>query len=95
MNYTPARRYNQEIPTWVDAALEKAVDPNTAGGYDTLSEFLHDLKYPNMNFRDPSELPLLERNPLRFWKSVSVILLLFNLLLTCLLLRNQNCSSPI
>ena len=89
LDYTPVRRYNQEIPTWVDAALEKAVHPNPARRYDTLSEFLHDLKHPNLNSRDPSELPLLEHNPLRFWKSVSVILLLFNLLFTYLILRNK------
>ncbi len=27
LNYRPARRYNPEIPAWVDAALERAVQP--------------------------------------------------------------------
>ncbi len=88
LTYTSARIYNQEIPTWVDAALEKAVHPNPARRYDTLSEFLQDLKRPSPNFIDPSELPLLERNPVRFWQTVSVIMVLLNLLLAYLLISS-------
>ncbi len=63
LGLTPARRYNPEIPSWVDSALEKAVNPNLARRYDTLSEFLHDLNNPNECFKDPAELPFLERPP--------------------------------
>jgi len=84
-HYTPARRYNPEIPMWVDAALEKAVHPDPAKRYDSLSEFQYDLCHPNKNFKDPSERPLLERNPLRFWQGLAAIFFLSNLVLIYLL----------
>jgi hypothetical protein len=54
--------------------LRKAVHPNPARRYDELSEFLYDLRHPNRAFLDKTRPPLLERNPLLFWKGVSLIL---------------------
>jgi hypothetical protein len=50
------------------------VHPNPARRYDELSEFLYDLRHPNRAFLDKTRPPLLERNPLLFWKGVSLIL---------------------
>jgi serine/threonine protein phosphatase PrpC len=72
--YRPARRHNSDIPTWIDGALERAVHPVAGRRYDTLSEFQHDLSHPNPDFRNPEELPLLERNPLLFWQTLSGLL---------------------
>ena len=83
--YRPARSYNPELPVWVDRALEKAVHPLPSKRYTTLSEFQYDLTHPNPEFRDITELPLLERNPLRFWQYLSALLLLLNMVLIFLL----------
>ena len=65
--------------------LEKAVHPQPSRRYAALSELLHDLSHPNPAFKEASELPLLERNPLKFWQLLSGGLLLLNLILLYLL----------
>ena len=42
----PPRIGSREIPVWVDGALERAVHPNPAKRYDSLSEFVYDLRAP-------------------------------------------------
>ena len=65
---------NREIPAWIDGVLRKAVHPNPSNRYDELSEFIFDLRHPNQAFLNKTRPPLMERNPLVFWKSVSFIL---------------------
>jgi hypothetical protein len=62
----------RKIPVWIDEVIRKAVHPNPYKRYEELSEFLHDLRYPNKAFLNMP--PLIERNPVMFWKSVSFIL---------------------
>jgi serine/threonine protein phosphatase PrpC len=61
-----------EIPAWVDAALRKAVHPDPLQRYESLSEFMYDLRHPNAALLRPT--PLAERNPVLFWKGVSLVL---------------------
>jgi serine/threonine protein phosphatase PrpC/predicted Ser/Thr protein kinase len=63
---------SDEIPSWIDAALRKAVHPDPLQRYEVLSEFVHDLRHPNAALLRPT--PLAERNPTLFWKGVSAIL---------------------
>ena len=80
--YQPATIYNPTVPAWVDGALAKAVHPDRHRRYETLSEFIHDLSRPNAAFlRRRRPVPLLERNPLAFWRALSLLLVLLNLLL--------------
>lgn len=65
---------DREIPAWIDETLRKAVHPNPYKRYEELSEFLFDLRHPNKEFLNKSRPPLMERNPVLFWKSVSFIL---------------------
>ena len=60
------------IPAWVDGAIRKAVHPDPFKRYDTLSEFIYDLRHPNPSFVRKDLEPLLERNPVMFWKGVSL-----------------------
>ncbi len=85
--YIPASRWNPHIQPWVDGALRKAVHPDPSKRYDTLSEFLFDLSKPNPAFLTTTAQPLMERNPLAFWKGVSALLLVGNLVLIYLLLK--------
>ncbi len=87
LRYTPAAEHNPGIQPWVDGALRKAVHPNPAKRYDTMSEFLYDLSHPNPEFSGEVPKPLMERNPLAFWKGLSGILFGACLLLLYLLTR--------
>jgi len=60
------------VPAWVDDAIRKAVNPDPLKRYDELSEFIYDLRHPNEAFLRKGRPPLMERNPLVFWKSVSL-----------------------
>jgi serine/threonine protein phosphatase PrpC len=64
----------RDIPAWVDAALKKAVHPDPYQRYDELSEFVFDLRHPNKKFLDTAAKPLIERDPLLFWKCLSAVL---------------------
>jgi serine/threonine protein phosphatase PrpC len=62
------------IPAWIDGVLRKAVHPDPAKRYSELSEFLYDLRHPNQAFVEKARPALLERNPVAFWRGVSLIL---------------------
>jgi serine/threonine protein kinase len=63
-----------EIPAWIDGALRRAVHPDPYKRYDSLSEYLFDLRHPNANYLNSSATPLIERNPLLFWKCTTLVL---------------------
>jgi serine/threonine protein phosphatase PrpC len=75
LSYDSARHYDRTIPAWIDEAIAKAVHPNPLKRYQELSEFVFDLHHPNDEFLSKTRAPLIERNPLAFWKSVSFILM--------------------
>ena len=79
--YRPASHRDREMPVWIDGTLERAVHPNPFKRYDSLSEFLFDLRHPNANYLNTSSTPLIERNPLLFWKSTTIVLALAVVLL--------------
>ena len=62
------------IPVWADGAIRKAVHPNPLKRYDQLSEFVYDLRHPNPAFLRNGRAPLLESNPILFWKGLSLVL---------------------
>ncbi|MCU7862107.1 MAG: protein kinase, partial [Candidatus Thiodiazotropha sp. (ex Lucinoma kastoroae)] len=64
------------IPAWIDEAIRKAVHIDSYKRYDEISEFIQDLRQPNPSFIHKSRPPLLERNPILFWKGLSTILFL-------------------
>jgi len=74
--YRPVLDDERTIPAWIDDAICKAVHPNTYKRYDEISEFVHDLRQPNPGFMNKRRLPLIERNPIRFWKGLALILFL-------------------
>jgi len=74
--YTSLLDEEREIPAWIDDVVKKAVQPFPMKRYDALSEFIYDLRHPNKAFINKTKPPLMERNPVLFWKSVSLILAL-------------------
>ncbi len=76
---------DRHIPLWVDGALKKALQANPLNRYEDISEFLFDLRHPNKTFLNKDRPPLLERDPIIFWKSlcfilISIIAVLLNML---------------
>ena len=74
--YQSALSENRHIPAWIDVALRRAVHPDPTKRQDAFSEFLLDLRQPNEAFLRRGRVPLIERNPLRFWQGLSLLLLL-------------------
>jgi serine/threonine protein kinase len=74
LQYISVLNDDREIPAWIDETIKKAVHPDPYKRYEELSEFLFDLRHPNKEFLNKTRPPLMERNPVFFWKSVSFIL---------------------
>jgi len=74
--YASALDDGSETPAWIDEVLKQAVYPDPSKRYEELSEFVHELRHPNRTQLNPSPTPLIERNPLLFWKCVSIVLAL-------------------
>lgn len=76
LRYVPAGTLTPGVPDWVDGALRRAVQPNPARRYEDVAEFIADLRRPNPAFLSRRFVPLAERDPVRFWRSVSALLAL-------------------
>jgi len=86
--YQPANDRRKNIPHWVDLALEKATAPNPRARYQALSEFLQDVCVPNADMLQLREsAPLIERNPAKFWRGLSLFLFVLVLILSALLAK--------
>jgi serine/threonine protein phosphatase PrpC len=81
LRYRPASAENRDIPPWMDASLRRAVSIDPAKRYDSLSEFIFDLRHPNQNYVNASAPPLIERNPNLFWKFTTAALAIIVIIL--------------
>jgi hypothetical protein len=73
---------NPHIPPWLEAVALRAVAVAPGDRYQTYSEMKYDLENPEQVrpwFR--RDTPLLERNPLLFYKTGFFILLILSLIL--------------
>ena len=87
MHYISIKRFNPEIPYWVDKAIEKAVHINPESRFSHLSEFTHALSQPNSGLINEEYVPLIKRNPIRVWQGLSAILVILNIVLLYLLTK--------
>ncbi|XKH02455.1 protein kinase [Marinobacter nauticus] len=76
LNYQAVRQFREDVPGWVDSAIEKAVHPHPHRRYPALSEYLHELRHPGKHGHRRSRAPLMERCPVAFWQGMSGVLLL-------------------
>jgi serine/threonine protein phosphatase PrpC len=74
LRYTSVLADDREIPAWIDEVLRRAVHPDPARRHGELSEFVYDLRHPNPAYLSRTRAPLLERNPVAFWRGVALIL---------------------
>lgn len=79
LQYDSACRHNPHVPLWLDAALRKALSFSARDRYETLSEFLVDLKKPNPTLSPVNARPWLERDPVGFWKALALLMTLLAL----------------
>jgi serine/threonine protein phosphatase PrpC len=80
LNYISASTFNDSIPPWFDAALAKAVHWRPSDRTEALSALVMDMRRPNLNNSDRPR-PILERNPVGFWRAIAVVLAIINVLL--------------
>lgn len=81
LQYRSMLNKDQNIPAWVDETIKKAVHPDPNKRYEEISEFIFNLRQPNNAFLNKNRPPLIERNPVGFWQSVSLVLSIIIILL--------------
>ncbi|MGY6275452.1 protein kinase domain-containing protein [Methylomonas sp. MgM2] len=87
LSYVPSIHRNEMVPIWIDGALKKATQLTPQFRYAELSEFIHDLTTPNPEFLKSEDWqPLIDRNPLLFWKSAALFFFLSSLVLLLVLI---------
>ncbi|MEY4481031.1 MAG: hypothetical protein RIQ84_193 [Pseudomonadota bacterium] len=74
--YTPITSINPRVPVWVDAAIRKALHINPIERYQEVSEFIYDINKPNLALTEEKIIPLIERDPVIFWKTICLIMLM-------------------
>lgn len=84
-HFTAPHHYRGDLPDWIGHPLQQALSPSPTDRYPALSELYQDLMQPNPSFQQESFQPLIERDPLVFWRTLALILALGNLILLILL----------
>jgi hypothetical protein len=74
LRYVPARHLRPDLPAWVDAVLAKALSPQPDKRQAVISEFVQDLKAPGAQFQHRRVTPLIDRDPVLFWKGSTALL---------------------
>jgi serine/threonine protein phosphatase PrpC len=75
----PASRYRPDVPDWLDQTLSTALDPDPARRYETAEQWLLELEQAEHRPASARPRPLLEREPLKVWRTVALASLCCNL----------------
>ena len=89
LKYDSLLLHHKGIPVWIDGAIRQALQTNPSERYQEISEFIYDLHNPNPLFLETQFRPLIEKDPLIFWKSVSLFLLIIVLVLAGVLAQSK------
>ena len=72
---TPPARHRPDMPAWLDAAIRRATAVDPADRFEDVEELVHVLESGGaVAAPPPRPLSLIERNPVRFWQGVSLLL---------------------
>ncbi len=74
LRYVPAAELRKDVPDWMDAALENALNLDPEKRTEALSAFTTNLRKPNSSLISSRHKPLIERDPVMFWRSLSILL---------------------
>ena len=81
LRYVSASWLRKDVPIWMDAALENAVRIDPEKRTEALSALTTDLRKPNAALVPMQLRPLIESNPLLFWKLISLFLFILLVIL--------------
>ena len=71
----PPSRHRPDMPSWLDALILRAVSPDPDARFGDMVELIAALEGGAARaVRRDDPLPLIERNPARFWQAVAVLL---------------------
>jgi serine/threonine protein phosphatase PrpC len=76
-----ASRYRPDLPEWLTLSLERAVAADPALRFETAEEWLLLMEQGERRSLSVRPRPLLEREPLKVWRTLALVSLLINLLL--------------
>ncbi|MDB5911470.1 MAG: bifunctional protein-serine/threonine kinase/phosphatase [Ramlibacter sp.] len=74
LRYRSVLPVRNDVPGWVDAALQKALQPQPHRRYGDVAEFVFSLRRPDPGFLQRRQPALIERDPVVFWKGLSLVL---------------------
>ncbi|MHC8349896.1 protein kinase domain-containing protein [Pseudomonas sp. RT4P38] len=76
-----ANRYRPDLPEWIAQSLERAVTVDPGQRFETAEEWLLLLEQGERHSLSVRPRPLLEREPLKVWRTLALASLLLNLVL--------------
>jgi protein phosphatase len=86
--YRSISQFREDLPAWIDPVFKKATQPLPGNRYQALSEFSTDLVTPNPELiKSREQAPLIERDPVYFWKGLSLLLFIIIVIESLLLLE--------
>jgi hypothetical protein len=74
-----ASRYRPDLPEWLAQSLERAVAADPAQRFETAEEWLRLLEQGEQCSSSIRPRPLLEREPLKVWRTLALLSLVANL----------------
>ncbi|VVM76043.1 bifunctional protein-serine/threonine kinase/phosphatase [Pseudomonas fluorescens] len=79
-----ASRYRPDLPEWIAQSLERAIAADPDQRFETAEEWLLLLEQGERSSLSVRPRPLLEREPLKVWRTLALVSLLVNLVLLIL-----------
>ena len=87
-NPVNAGRYRPDLPEWLQRNLEQAVTANPALRFETAEQWLLLLERGDRQELAERPRPLLEREPVKVWRTLGLMSLLLNMVLLLILLKH-------
>lgn len=87
LRYAPVRTHRPELPAWLDSVLRQALQPQPHKRHEAVSAFVHDLQHPAAQHLRDRQAPWIERDPVRFWRGLALLLGLLVLALVARLVQ--------
>lgn len=73
--YRSIKHFRSDLPLWLDLSLQQCTQADPKLRYQAFSELETDLKKPNLTaVEEYKKQPIMQRNPVKFWQGVSLIL---------------------
>ncbi|KJH75298.1 MULTISPECIES: bifunctional protein-serine/threonine kinase/phosphatase [unclassified Pseudomonas] len=82
-----ASRYRPDLPEWIAQSLARAVAADPANRFETAEEWLLLLEQGERHSLSVRPRPLLEREPLKVWRTMALVSLVVNMVLLILVFR--------